>query len=213
MNLSQLKENARLGGTSNPRVIGECLSRLVRCRITDLIKEPTALMKIFAAYVREAAENLLLKPEAGEQGQMNIGDNITLDDVVELIARCCGGNFLRPYLKYLKIGEEKFRDYSFPKDVQHSDNLEEQGFEIWKPDAPYDEPDYFTEYKEEQVVYSESFGDLGSCGDLAPTYIEAPAAPLPCTEPRKEPLLTALDYSRTFDVLNDILHSLLYIAI
>ena len=209
MNLSELKENARVGFV-NPRVIEIYLNRLVGCRIIDLISEPKSVSKLAEACAREGAYHIL-PIEEREEKLRKITETAALDDIIELVARRCGGNILRPYLKYLNIGEEKFRDYSYPKDIQHCDNPKKDGFKILKNDTPYIEPDYFTEYEEEQIVYSETCAQLDENG-LTQIYIEAPAVPLPCDEPQKEPLIAALDYDRTFNTLNEILLPLLFIA-
>lgn len=211
MNLSELKENARTGFV-NPRVIEIYLNRLVGCRIIDLVSEPKAVSKLAEACAKEGAFHIL-PIEEREEKLRKISETATLDDIIELVARRCGGNILRPYLKYLNIGEEKFRDYSFPQDVQHCENLKEKGFAVWERDSQYIEPDYFTDYEEEQIVYSETYAQPDENGfGLTQTYIEAPAVPLPCDEPQKEPLIAALDYNRTFNTLNDILLPLLFIA-
>lgn len=213
MNLSELKENAR-SGLVNPRVIEIYLNRLVGCRIIDLVSEPTAVSKLAEACAKEGTFHIL-PIEEREEKLRKISETATLNDIIELVARHCGGNILRPYLKYLNIGEEKFRDYSFPQDVQHCDNPQKEGFEFWKRDLPYIEPDYFTEYEEEQIVYCETYSqpDENGCG-LTQTYIEAPAVPLPCDEtPPQEPFLEALDYSRTFNTMNDVLPWLVFVTI
>lgn len=214
MNLSELKENARTGFV-NPQVIEIYLKKLVSCRMVDLVDEPKAITKLTEACAGEQAGFDALPIAEREETLRKVRNTATLNDIIELVARHCGGNILRPYLKYLNIGEEKFRDYRFPEDVQHCDNYKNEGFEVWESDPPYIEPDYFTEYEEEQIVYSETYAqpdENGFC--LTQTYIEAPAVPLPCEEtPPQEPFLAALDYNRTFNTLNGVLPWLIFAII
>ncbi len=213
MNLSELKENAQAGFV-NPQVIEIYLKKLVGCRMVDLIDEPTAITGFTEACAREQEGFDALPIGEREEKLRTIRNAVTLGDFIELIAKHCGGNILRPYLGYLNISEEKLLDFRFPQDVQHRENPEEHGFEAWLRNLPYTEPDYFTDYEEEQVVYNEVCAQPDEDGSgLTPTYLEAPAAPLPSAEPPKEPLFAALDFNRTFDTLNSFLPLLVFTVI
>ena len=220
MNLEELKKNVRAGGAVSPLAVNECIKKLGSSKLSSMTGDARAVVRLAIKHAHQ--KNGLfdfLKPDEREEMLRSIVNDLTLNDTINLIATICGGNFLRPYLKYLNIGAEKFRDYSWPADVQHREKEITEIFDDIpdKDEMPpdYPEPDYFTEYEEEQVVYCENFAQPGRSGwDFRPTYFEAPAAPISNTEPpRKEPLVTALEYDPTFIDLRGMLSRLVDIVL
>lgn len=213
MNLSQIKTNARTNGVCNPEVIGEYLKRLAKCRITDLFGEPTAVMRISTEIAQREPDYPVLNPAEQAQRLNTISGTVTLSDALELVAKHCGGNTLRPYLNYLNIGEEKFRGYRFPPDVNQIEELKKQGFEPWSSEPPCKEPEIFMVCDEDGVEYNGIFDEDDDEILFEPDFIEAPEVSFPDNNQHpKEPIIAALDCQSTFCVLNDLLRSLLFIT-
>lgn len=214
MNLNELKENVRTGGIADPLAVKECLYRIGSSRVFELVKDPEAANRLMKIKIQDY-------PDLHKHSSIEICDKMTeisnilpLNYFIDRIAKTCGGSMLRPYLDSLKLEAEKFREYSFPDDVQHSEKPEGENWEIWARDAPDIEPECFAECDDGQVVYNESFAVSDSGCGFMPAYIEAPAPPIPYTNKHGEGTFPgALKNSSEFDAINDILRSLLFITV
>ncbi len=209
MTLNELKVKAGRNDVINPEVIRESVNRLDKGKLTDVIPDEKVVYDLALELADKNATFGYLSNDTQSGLLAGIISTSTLDEVIEYVAEICGGNILRPYIKYLNCAQSKFECFEWPEDVIRTSASADNMFSLKQ--HGYTEPEYFTEYEEEEIVFAQSCDYPNRLDfDYLPAYFEAPAAPLLTSgEPLPEPLYEALKSYATFKLLANLLPSLI----